>query len=590
MVVRVHELRSPHEDPLESMSRPRQIVLLIRCLLCLMAWGVVPAAHAEPVDPPLHRQVDHWITRRLSERNLTPAKLSGDAEFVRRIYLDLTGVIPTSGQARAFLDDPGADKRPRLIDSLLTSPDYALHMARVFDAMLIERRIATITSYDVASSNWRAYLAESFVENKSWDKLVQEILGSDGSDAKHSSAVKFYLVRDVAPHALTRDVGRLFLGVDLQCAQCHDDPRFDDYRQADYYGIYAFMQRMKVHPTMPRGAQVAETAEGKTTFTSVFTAKSGETFPRLPGGEMLADPLLEKGKEYVVKPSPKDRGIPAYSRRLKMSEQLPRHETQGFARNIANRLWAMLLGRGIVHPLDLHHAANPPSHPELLAQLERWMIEHAYDIRGFVRELVLTDAYQRSSMLPAGVPHLPDDSFAVAPLRGLTAEQFRWSLLQATGRIEQHDAKLAAAAKPKAAAEGPPPLVEPAWKVKHTRNDALERQTATLIAAFAGLPGQPEAGFQPIVEQALYLRNSPSLMPLLQDEPGTTLARLLAMSAVDALSEELYLSVLTRRPTADETNDVRQLLAAANTKGERREAMQALLWGLLLSAEFRLNH
>ncbi|MBL8829426.1 MAG: DUF1549 domain-containing protein, partial [Planctomycetaceae bacterium] len=374
----------------------RSLLGLLIVFVSSLACGRVDAADG---SPPLHQQIDAHLRRAWERQKLTPAGLSDDAEFLRRIYLDLTGIIPTAEQARRFLDDTTANKRERLIDELLASPDYPLHMARVFDGMLTERRIPTITSYDVPQAQWRAYLAESFATNKPWDTRVQEILCSDGVDAKVGSAVKFYLVRDVAPHSLTRDVGRLFLGVDLQCAQCHDDPRFDDYRQADYFGIYAFVQRMKLHPLQPRGATIAETADGKTTFTSVFTAKSGETNPKLPGGEMLADPAIEKGKEYVVKPG-KEPSIPTYSRRLKLSERLPRHETKGFARNIANRVWAQFFGRGIVHPLDLHHAANPPSHPELLERLEAWMVAHKYDLREYIRELVLSEAYQRSSVLP----------------------------------------------------------------------------------------------------------------------------------------------------------------------------------------------
>jgi len=559
-----------------------------------MALSTVPAFAQAADVVPLHEQIDGLIAARLDELKITPAARSSDAEFVRRIYLDLTGVIPTPRQARSFLDCAAADKRRRLIDELLASPDYALHMARVVDVMLIERRVPTIKSYDVAAADWRAYLTEAFAENRPWDVMVREILGSDGADAKHGGAAKFYLVRDVAPHQLTRDVGRLFLGIDLQCAQCHDDPRFRDYRQADYYGIYAFLQRMKVYPTKPRGAQIAEAADGTTTFTSVFTATTGETEPRLPGGEMLADPKLEKGKEYVVKPGPQERGLPVYSRRLKLAEQLPRRETKGFARNLANRLWAMMFGRGIVHPLDLDHAANPPSHPELLERLEHWIVEHDYDVRDYIRELALSEAYQRSSILPEGAPP-PDEAFAVAPLRGLTAEQLRWSFLQATGRIEPHYAKLAAAQKtaPANGTNGEKKTssdVVPAWKVKLTCNEALERQSATLITAFAGLPGQSEADFQPIVDQALYLRNSAQLLPLLQDEPDTTLARLGAMPEIGQMTEELYLSVLARRPTSEEVNETKQLLAQAKTPAERRESMQALLWGLLLSAEFRLNH
>ena len=191
-------------------------------------------------------------------------------------------------------------------------------------------------------------------------------------------------------------------------------------------------------------------------------------------------------------------------------------------------------------------------------------------------------------MLGTEKQDVPEGAFVVAPLRGLSVEQLRWSLLQATGRIESHYARLDAQAT-KAS-----PMADltrlPDWKVRATRNEALERQTVSLIAAFAGLPGQPEAGFQPVVDQALYLRNSTKFLPILQDDPGTLLARLQQLSDDQSVADELYLSVLSRQPTEDEVVEVRQLLATAKDPAERRSALQALLWGLLMSSEFRLNH
>lgn len=543
---------------------------------------------AEESAPPLHQQIDELVGQRLVELKITPAVSSSDAEFVRRVSLDLTGVIPTAKQARAFLDDSAPDKRQRLIDELLASPDYAIHMARVFDVMLIERRIPTINSYDVPAVKWRAYLTEAFAENRPWDQMVRDILGSDGTDERNAAGVKFYLVRDVAPHQLTRDVGRLFLGVDLQCAQCHDDPRIESYRQADYFGIYAFLQRVTAFRDNDKNVSlVGETAVGKATFVSVFTAKGGETNPRLPGGEMIADPEVEKDKEYVLKPGPKERGVPAYSRRLKLAELLPRAETQGFSRNIVNRLGAMLMGRGLVHPLDLHHASNAPSHPELLDRLEHWLVEHKYDLKALLREMLLSQTYQRSSILPESVKELPVDAFAVAPLRSLSPEQLSWSVLQATGRIEQHFSQLEA--KQKADATKPEDA-PPAWKTRTTQLEPLERQTRSLIAVFAGLPGQPDGDFQPVVDQALHLLNSPTMLPLLRDEPSTLLKRLTAISETEPLAEELYLSVLSRQPNTDEVAQVRELIAPFKLPAERREPLTALMWGLLLSSEFRLNH
>jgi hypothetical protein len=562
--------------------------LLAGCLLYPMAGPLANLIGADEGPPLLHQEIDELIEARLTDLKIAPAEISSDAEFLRRASLDLTGLIPTAKRVREFLSDTAPDKRQRLIDELLASPESAMHMARVFDVMLMERRIPTISSYDVPAPQWRTFLATAFAENRPWDQLVREILRSDGTDPGNAAGVKFYLVRDVAPHQLTRDIGRLFLGVDLQCAQCHDDPRIETYRQADYYGIYAFVQRLNAfRDNEDKVSLVGETAVGKATFVSVFTAENGETSPRLPGGEMVPDPELEKGQEYVVKPGPKDRGVPTYSRRLKLAELLPRAETQGFSRNIVNRLWAMLMGRGLVHPLDLHHAGNPPSHPELLQRLELWFVAHNFDIKALLRELTLSRTYQRSSVLPVGVTQIPEDSFAVASLRGLTPEQLSWSILRATGRVEQHidliEAKRNASMVESADTQS-------AWESYAEQLEPLERQSRTLVSVFAGLPGQPDGDFQPIVDQALHLLNSPTMLPLIRDEPSTLLTRLTAISETDLLAEELYLSVLSRHPNTEEIAQVNGLIDSRKPPEERREPLTALIWGLLLSSEFRLNH
>src|SRR5262249_26271534 len=150
-----------------------------------------------------------------------------DAEFLRRVTLDLTGTIPTSAEARAFLADKAADRRVALIDRLLASPERARHMAHVFDAMLMERRVAK----QVPAAQWHEYLRSSFAVNKAWDVLAKELLTGDGSDAKTRPALRFLLDRDGEPHLITRDVSRLMLGMNLQCAQCHDHPRIEDWKQ-----------------------------------------------------------------------------------------------------------------------------------------------------------------------------------------------------------------------------------------------------------------------------------------------------------------------------------------------------------------------
>lgn len=550
-------------------------------LLCLSAS--LGARGAE-----LHEQIDALLAKDWAAAKVTAAMMSSDAEFMRRVHLDLNGVIPTAAETRAFLDDGRYDKRVRLIDQLLARPEYALHMARVFDVMLIERRQPAVKPYDVAVVAWRTYLAEAFAANKPWDALVREVLASDGSDELQPAAVKFFVSRDADPHQLTRDVGRVFLGTDLQCAQCHDDPRFDDYKQADYFGIYAFLSRLSFHRDAKLNRSfISEKAVGDVSFTSVFTTKQGKTNPRLPGGEMIADPMLEKGKEYISAPTSSARGVPVYSRRKLLAEQMPRTETPGFARNLANRLWAMMLGRGLVHPLDLHHAKNPPSHPAVLAALEQWLIEHRYDIKGCLREIALSRCYQLSSELPAGAEP-PLDAFAVAKLRALTPEQMRWSVLRACGRLDANFARAEEQLKKTKPAEAETKLKD--WHWAKENYEALEKQTSALIAAFTPLPGTDDSKIDPVVDHALFLLNNPKLVELIKPATGTAFDRWSAFNDPAALAEDLYLSLFNRRPVADEAAEIAKLVASAKTPKDRAAALQPLVWGLLLSAEFRFNH
>ena len=554
---------------------------LLASLLCLAASEGVRGGE-------LHEQVNALFTKDWAAAKVTPAAMSSDAEFVRRVHLDLNGVIPTAADTRAFLDDGRSDKRARLIDQLLARPEYALHMARVFDVMLIERRLPAVKSYDVAAAAWRTYLAEAFAANKPWDALVREVLASDGSDELQPAAVKFYVSRDAEPHQLTRDVGRVFLGADLQCAQCHDDPRFNDYKQADYFGIYAFLSRMSFHrDTKLNRSFISEKAVGDVSFTSVFTTKQGKTNPRLPGGEMIADPMLEKGKEYISAPTSTVRGVPVYSRRKQLAEQMPRTETPGFARNLANRLWAMMLGRGLVHPLDLHHAKNPPSHPAVLAALEQWLVEHRYDIKGCLREIALSRCYQLSSELPAG-SEPSADAFSVAPLRGLTPEQMRWSVLRACGRLDATFARAEEQLKKTKPAEAEARLKDWHWVKENYKS--LEKQTSTLVSAFSPLPGTDDSKIDPVVDHALFLLNNPKLVDLIKPAPGTAFDRWSAFTDSAAMAEDLYLSLFNRRPVADESAEVAKLVANAKTPKDCAAALQPLVWGMLLSAEFRFNH
>ena len=249
------------------------------------------------------------------------AALATDSEYLRRVYLDLAGMIPTSNEARTFLDDPSPYKRQRLIDRLMAAPEYARRMQDVFDVMLMERR----DDVHVPAPQWRAFLRWAFAENLPYNRLVAEILSSDGTDPKTRGAAKFYLDRLAEPNLLTRDIGRMFLGRDLQCAQCHDHPLIDDYKQAHYYGLFAFLNRTTLFDTGKNGSVLAEKADGDVTFTSVFKKKvSHRTGPRILDGPAVNEPDVPKGAEYLVAPDKqnKNRPIPRYSRRAELAPRL----------------------------------------------------------------------------------------------------------------------------------------------------------------------------------------------------------------------------------------------------------------------------
>jgi hypothetical protein len=563
--------------------------------------SAAPAGSTVPTDStvPLHERIDAAIRAKID----TPvAESADDAEFVRRLYLDLAGRIPSADEARRYFADPVSDKRARLIDRLLDSNDYARHMQTVFDSMLMERR----ADKHIPSPQWQAFLVESFRQNKPYHQLVREILSSDGSDADSRAAAKFYLDREADANLLTRDIGRLFLGMDLQCAQCHDHPLIDDYLQGDYYGIYAFVSRSYVFTTKKdKTVTLAEKGEGEVSFTSVFTEESGTTTPRLPDGEPTEEPAFEKGKEYVVAPADGVRPEPKYSRRARLPELIASGDDTRFRRNIVNRLWGMMMGRGLVHPYDLDHSDNPPSHPELLDTLADEFAVTNFDIKRFLRELALSETYQRSSMLPETVAAdelPPEQLYAVAILRPLSPEQFAASLMQATGAIvgQQRAAESAATTSDPRMHD----LLDSddQWRRRaDTRhNDQLHDRTRGQVKDFSkrfgGQPGTTPSDFESTVHQALYMANGTRVLGWLKPSSGNLLDRLSKERDPSRIADDLYLSVFARLPSGDERREVCEIFAASTTDSTTESAaesatrLEQLAWALLASAEFRLNH
>jgi hypothetical protein len=523
--------------------------------LCLIAGVSLLRA-----EEPLPGRIDALILAKAG--SFKPAEVVDDAGFLRRIYLDLAGRIPTAEEARAFLSDNAADKRAKLIDQLLASSDYPRHMQQLFQVMLMERR--------ADDPQWAKYLESSFAANKPWDVMCRELLNPDpaneatlGSSFFYTKRLENYGQNPVDYAALTRDVGRLFLGVDLQCAQCHNHLFIDDYKQQDFQGLFIVYNNLflRKDKDLKFPAVGEKPLAKKAEFMSVFDKVSLETGPRLPFGSEIEIPAFEKGEEWLQPPDKKTNfaGTPKFSPLAKIAEQLPTPENAGFARNIVNRLWFVLMGRGLVHPLDQHHHGNPPSHPEVLDLLAGEFTSHKFDIKWLLGELARTQTYQRASVLPEGQTDMPPEKFLVAVEKRLLAEQLMEAMLVATGeRPRYEDAK---------------------------KRDELQKRFAK---AFANPPMEPEEEFAPSLQGALFVLNDSNVLEWLNARENNLADRLSKISEPDALADELYISVLSRQPSADERQMVLDHLAKLADR--KPAAVSQLIWALLAATEFCVNH
>ena len=519
----------------------------------VLAAGFIPVTFADE----LPGRIDVLIASAAQDAPL--GATCDDATFVRRVSLDLAGRIPSWQEATTFLDSTDALKRAQLIDTLLASSDHPRRMQDLFHAMLMERR--------GDSPEWTKFLHTSFEANKPWDQLVREILDPDPTSEAIRGAAFFHTKRlekvgqqETDYPGLTRDVGRLFLGMDLQCAQCHDHLFIDSYKQADFQGLYTVYQNTFIRSDVPFPAIGEKVMNKKADFSSVFAKVALTTGPRIPGGQEIAIPMFEKDQEYLVPPDRQTSfpGTPKFRGMQFIATELPTAQNTAFTRNIANRLWFVMMGRGLVNPLDQLHPENPPSHPELLDGLAQEIVAQKFDMKAMLRQLALTQTYQRTSVMPTGTEPPPPESYRVATEKRLSAEQLLNSVLVATGSRD----------KP--------------------READLEKLRAAFVKAFGNVPTDPEVEFSPSLKSSLFVLNDPAVLDCLTPQPGNWVERLQQTTDSAALAEELYLSVLTRRPTDEERTAVAEYLTQNSER--RPEAVKNLAWALLASTEFCLNH
>jgi hypothetical protein len=371
----------------------------------LIPWLVMLLLRASIADepPPLSDRIDQVVATGYRGPEIP---LAGDLEFLRRVSLDLIGRGPTIEEVNAYRSQleqrPGESRaiRREVIDDLLELDEFSRQYARVLDVMFTERR------EKIGVLEFREFIRQWLADKKPLNELCLEILAADGTGEKWRPAASFFLNRDADPNLMTRDVGRIFFGRDVQCAQCHDHPLVADYEQSEYFGILSFVNRTYLFTDEARGKMplLGEKADGQLEFASVFEPDRGKSpaQPVLPVDLAVdAEPMIVNDADaYLVPPEKDRRAVPRYSRRQQLAVLATHPANQSFNRNLANRLWANLMGTGIVHPVDMHHAGNPPASAALLRLLADELVACRYDLREIMRQIARSKTYQRSLIAP----------------------------------------------------------------------------------------------------------------------------------------------------------------------------------------------
>jgi hypothetical protein len=497
----------------------------------------------------LAAQIDRLLAAGWAEAKVRPAPPADDAEYLRRVYLDLVGKIPTAAEARDFLDDPNPEKRTLLVEYLLASPAYLTHATESYRKLLLPEA-DTDAQLRGLTPTFEAWLRKKIANEAGYDQIVKEVLtvrlGSLGRRAGNAhdpraepSPLAYYVAKDAKPENLAAGAARTFLGIRLECAQCHNHP-FDHWKREQFWGLAAFFAGVSKQGKADALGPIREVADRRELAipdtTQIVKAafldtKKPQWGRRTGGRELLAD--------WVTAP-----------------------ENPYFARAAVNRVWARFFGTGIVDPVDDLRPDNPPSHPELLELLARQFRSHGYDQKFLIRTITATKAYALTSGVGRSET-VPENLFAAMPVRTLSPAQLFETLAQATGLREGSRGYFDYEGSPK----------------------------DRFVELFTNRDEKPTEGETSIL-QALALMNGPLMATVTSPQTSDTLAAIAEAPYLDTPGriETLYLAALTRRPRPQELERFVPYVERGATPGDRAQALGDVFWALLNSPEFRFNH
>jgi hypothetical protein len=516
------------------------------------ATVTVPYVHAVPPESfagaPRANFIDDLVLDKLAALNIPPSPRSDDSEFVRRVYLDTIGVLPSVDETKAFLNDADPDKRAKLIEHLLTRPEFVDYWAYQWSDLLLltgnRLRPQAIKSY-------YQWIRERVANNAPWDDFARGIILAKGSTFENGAANFYALHQD--PQDMVETTSMAFLGMSIQCAHCHDHPN-EKWTNDDYYGMVSLFARV-------RGKGWGGDFRNGDGNRTIFVDDQGEVLQPRTGKARQPKPLDGQPVSFE---DPHDR-------REHLARWLTAPENPYFAKAIVNRVWANYLGKGLVEGVDDIRLTNPASNEKLFARLSHELVQNKYDLKWLMRTILQSETYQRTHQVLK--ENAADQRFyAHSYPRRMKAEVMLDAISQVTG-------------------------VPTAFKDQPAGTRSLQLPDASVGSYFLDTFGRPERlltctcerSDEPSMTQVLHLTNGKTIQEKIESK-GSRITRFVDdKTPANEVIDYVYLAALSRRPTTAEQTRLGEILEAT-PDSERRLVIEDLFWSVLTSKEFLFQH
>jgi hypothetical protein len=498
-----------------------------------------PQSRVSFTRPSENNFIDTLAWDRLEELGISPSVGCDDATFMRRAYLDVIGTLPTAEEAIDFLADKSLDKRPALVDRLLTRPEYAAYWTMVWSDLLGADKESLTPQGAVALSRW---LREQFRDNRPYDEWATDIVVARGYPTRIGPA-GFYSVHKT-PERMGKAFSQIFLGVRIECAECHHHP-FERWSQQDYFALSGMFSGVTAPKAVGGGTKIVGSAPKP-----LKHPRTGELVVPAPLG---ADLYQSEGAEDP---------------RVALAAWLTKTDNPFFARAMVNRMWAHYMGRGLVEPVDDLRATNPATNERLLDALADYLVKSDYDIHALTKVILVSQVYQRDTTRNDS-NQIDEQNYSAASWKRLPAEVLLDAICAATGVPEEFNG----------------------WPKGYRAIEVWDNRMPSYFFKAFGRPQRVsvcacERGTEPSVSQALHLMNAPETYMKLRHRDGAAAAMAASELSSTEIVRQIYLRTLSRYPSEAETSFLEQAFVDV----ERREAVEDVFWALMNTKEFLFNH